>query len=114
MLANVRPNSFALFIKGTRAGVHSPDARLVDDIDLQVIVHANLAGKPHVRRELGFQRQTVTLKFSHLTRIAFEQFNPASGAASVAAAAMKNVDSGIFNYQYQLLSFERFYGLGSA
>jgi hypothetical protein len=57
----------------------------------------NLARQASVGRELGFDREAIAFEVLHFTGFAFEDFDAARGAASVAAAAVKNVYSGVFN-----------------
>ena len=47
-----------------------------------------------------FHRQTIPLEFAHFAGIACEHFDSTGGAAGVAAAAMEDVDAGIFNRKY--------------
>ena len=67
----------------------------------------NLARQAHVRREFGFNREPITLEFTHFLRFAFKNLNPASGATSIAAAAVQNIDAGIFQRQHQFLPGRR-------
>jgi hypothetical protein len=57
----------------------------------------NLARQTSVRRELSFHSETVALEFLHFTGFALKDLNAARGATRVAAAAVKNVNSGVFN-----------------
>ena len=57
----------------------------------------NLTRQTNVGCELGFDGEAISFELAHFTRIAFENFDAASGAACVAAAAVKNVDTGIFD-----------------
>jgi hypothetical protein len=58
-------------------------------------VHLNLAGKTHTAQTaLG---QFVLLGLCHRLRFPSHEFNPAGGAAAIAAAGMKLIDAGIFH-----------------
>jgi hypothetical protein len=95
----------ALFVERTWTGVHVARAYLVDDADLEIAVDANLARESNVRRELGFHREAIAFEFSHFAGLTFEELDAASRATSVTAAAVKNVDTGVFEYEHQFLAF---------
>jgi hypothetical protein len=97
-----------LLIDGTWTGVHAARAYLVDDPDLEIAVNADLARESNIRRELGFHRKAITFEVHHFARFAFEHLDAASSATSIAATAVKNVDTGIFEGQDQFLPGRRF------
>jgi hypothetical protein len=49
--------------------------------------------------ELGLQGQSISLQLAHFARVSFENLDAAGRTASIPAATMKDVDSGIFNNQ---------------
>jgi hypothetical protein len=100
--------SLALLIERALTGVHASCADLIDNADLQIAVDANLARESNVRRELGFSSQAIAFEVPHFTGLAFEDLDPASGATSITAAAVKNVDTGVFEGQDQFLPGRRF------
>jgi hypothetical protein len=74
-------------------------------------MNTNLAREANVVCQFSLHGKAITFDFPHFTRISREHFNPAGGAAGVATAAMENVDSGVFDYQNQLLAIRCFDGL---
>jgi hypothetical protein len=98
----------ALFIERTWTGVHAARAYLVDNADLEIAVDVNLARESNVWRELGFNSEAIAFEVSHFTGLAFEKLDAASGATSIAAAAVKDVDTGVFESQDQFLPGRRF------
>jgi hypothetical protein len=98
----------ALFIERTWTGVHAARAYLVDNADLEIAVDANLARESSIRRKLGFNSEAIAFEVSHFAGLAFEQLDAASGATSIAAAAVKDVDTGVFEGQDQFLPGRRF------
>src|SRR5690349_22120364 len=75
---------------------------------MQIVVNANLTRQPDVWFEFGLHREAIAFEFAHFARVAFEQLDAAGGAASVAAAAVKNIDAGVFDYQDEFLSLRCF------
>jgi hypothetical protein len=71
---------------------------------VQIVLNSNLARKTNVGREFSFDGETISFEFSHFTGLTFENFDAARRAARVSAAAVKNVDTGIFKDQNQFLS----------
>jgi len=90
---------FGLFVKRTRPGIYSSYAGLIDHANVQIVMNANLAGEAHVISQFSLHSETIALEFAHFTGLASENFNTASGAASVATTAMQDVDSGILNHK---------------
>jgi hypothetical protein len=64
----------------------------------------NLAGQTNVRGEFCFDGETVSFEFAHFAGVAFEEFDATGRAASVAAAAVKNIDAGVFDNEDEFLS----------
>ena len=98
----------ALFVERTWAGVHAACAYLIDNADLQIAVDANLTRESNVRRELGFNSEAIAFEISHFTRLAFQDLDTTSGATRIAAATVKNVDTGVFKGQDEFLPGRRF------
>jgi hypothetical protein len=98
----------ALFIERTWTGVHAAGAYLVDNTDLEIAVDANLARESNVWREFGFNSEAIAFEVAHFAWLAFQDLDAASGATSIAAAAVKNVDAGVFKGQDQFLPGGRF------
>jgi hypothetical protein len=92
--------AFALLIKRSRAWIHTAHARLIHHLDFQIILNSNLAGQPDVGGKVRFNSEPITLEFSHLTRITSQHCDAASSTASIATAAMEDVDAGIFDSEY--------------
>jgi hypothetical protein len=90
---------FGLFVKRTRAGIHSSHAGLINHAYVQIIMNPNLAREAHVDCEFSLHSETIPLEFAHFTGLARKNFNTASGATSVATTAMEDVDSGILNHK---------------
>ena len=70
----------------------------------QVIAAANLAGQPHVLRDLIECGELVALGIGHRTRIAIQNLHSARRAARVAAATMQDIDPGVHDGQHQSLA----------
>src|SRR5215470_17661281 len=103
-LRNIWRNKVSLFIKRARSCIHAAHAGLIYYSHLQIFVEANLTREPHVISQFRFDRQPVSFQLTHSTRIALEDFDTASRATSIAAAAVQNVDPCVFNRQYQFLT----------
>jgi hypothetical protein len=48
-----------------------------------------------------FHGEAVSFELAHFTRLTFENLNATSGAARVAAAAVKYVDARVFEGEYE-------------
>jgi hypothetical protein len=60
----------------------------------------DLTGQPDVVWQFSFHRQAITLEFAHFARISGEDFDSARRTASIAAAAMEDVNPGILKNEY--------------
>jgi len=89
-----------LFVEWAWTGVHSPHARLIYHSHFQVVVHSNLTRQTDVVRKVSFHGQAIPFEFAHLARIAVRNLDPAGRATSIAATAVKNVDSGVLDDEY--------------
>lgn len=107
VLAKPKSESSMVLIHWTWASVHAACTRLVNNADLQIIVNPDLAGQAHVRRKFGFDCETIPFELPHLTSLAFENLNPASGTTSVATTTVKNIDPCIFKRQNEFLPGRR-------
>jgi hypothetical protein len=96
------------FVEGPRAGIQPSNACLIDYLHMQIVLNPDLAGKTSIGREFSFNREPVAFEFSHFTRVALENFDPAGRAASVAAATVKYVDTSVFKHQNEFLSIGSF------
>ena len=72
-------------------------------MDPEIVLNVDLARETSVWRELGFHRESIAFELTHFTRVALEKFNAASCATSVAAAAVQDVDAGVFNDKNEFL-----------
>jgi hypothetical protein len=99
--------SVALFVERPWAWVHSAYARLVDDSNFQVVGDANLTREANVRGKFGFDSEAIAFEFAHRAGIAFQDFDAAGRATSVAAAAVKNIDTGVFEGQDEFFAGRR-------
>ena len=99
------PLGFNLLVKRTWAGIHPAHAGLINDMHLQIVLHSYLTGQTDVVGEFRFHRETIAFEFTHFAWISGENFHAASGAASIATAAVQDVDPGIFDCQDKFFPF---------
>lgn len=102
-----KPSVLSELVHWTWSSIHAACAYLVDDAYIQIILNMDLAGQAHVRRQFGFNRESIALEFSHFAGFAVENLDAASGATGIAAAAVKNIDTSIFERQHELLPGRR-------
>jgi len=94
-----------LLIQWSWTGIHTACADLVYDADIQIVADVNLARQARVRSQFLLYRKAIAFEFAHLARIAFENLNTAGSATRIAATAVKNIDSRVFDYEYEFLAF---------
>jgi hypothetical protein len=80
---------------------------LVDNADIQIVADVNLTREARVRCQFLLYRESITFEFAHLPRIAFKNLNAAGSATRIPAAAVKDIDSRVFDYEYEFLAFRR-------
>jgi hypothetical protein len=67
-------------------------------------MHTDLARQANVGPEFRFHGEAVSFELTHFTGLTFENLNATSGAARVAAAAVQDVYTTIFDGEYEFLS----------
>jgi hypothetical protein len=90
-------------------------AHLVDDANLKVVHHAYLARESGVVTEIGLRGKDRLFGISDRTRIAADDLNPTRSASRVAAAAVEDVNSSVFERKDELavsFSFDRHLSIG--
>src|SRR5688572_11008076 len=85
-----------LFVQRPWSGVHATRAHLIDNADIEIVAYANLAREAHVRSEFRLDREAIAFEFAHRPGIAFKHFDAARRATRISAAAVKNIDTGVF------------------
>jgi hypothetical protein len=73
----------------------------------QIITTADLAGEPHVLRNLIEGGEFVALDVGHRSWITIQDLHPARRAPRISATTMQDIDSSVHDGQHQALTIER-------
>src|SRR5690348_13856280 len=83
------------------SGIDPNDARLIDDLNSQVVGDKYLTRQSRLLVEVGLCRQNGGLRLTDRARIAVEHLDPTRCASSVPATPVQDIYSGILKREHK-------------
>jgi hypothetical protein len=104
-----KPGLWSVLVRRSRTGIHALYADLIDHAYVQVAVDPVLAGKSCVGAQIFLGREHHFFRLAHFRQFALDNFDTASGAPRIPAAAVQYIDAVVFKAKDKLaarLAFE--------
>jgi hypothetical protein len=89
-------------LRRARSRIYACDARLIDNADVQIVDHTDLARQPCMISEIGLGREDRFFGLSDRTRIAAEDLYPTRCTPGISTAPVQDVNAVVFKRKYEL------------